>query len=354
MTCPGARLTVLLLAVVLSCGDAPEGPVIDVWHGYEQRVGHLGDAQDDFNLMGSVSGDVASLTCSVNGGDSRPLTIAEGDFGFRRLAAAGHFNADIPIHDLRDGGNSVLLTATGTDGQSATASVSVERAAGASPVPYRIDWAETDSPQDAGQYVDGRWLPTAAGPRTQHPGYDRIFLIGERTWQDYTATAEVTIHRIACETSPISGGNGVGIIARFAGHAVGGHREFPDAQPKWGYQPFGAIGWLRWKKDQPDKPPQKQFYRGDNDKRSDHGAFPVTLGVRYMMKLSCRTLPDAASGAGVTRYSFKIWTAGDPEPAEWDWEVTQTSEHALRRGGVALLAHHIDATFGNVSVEPIR
>jgi hypothetical protein len=27
---------------------------IEIWHGEHQRVGHLGDAQDDFNLLGRV------------------------------------------------------------------------------------------------------------------------------------------------------------------------------------------------------------------------------------------------------------------------------------------------------------
>ena len=42
-----------------------------------------------------------------------------------------------------------------------------------------------------------------------------------------------------------------------------------------------------------------------------------------------------------------------PEPDGWAWTVTQASPHALRRGGLVLLAHHVDATFGDVRVVPL-
>jgi len=33
--------------------------------------------------------------------------------------------------------------------------------------------------------------------------------------------------------------------------------------------------------------------------------------------------------------------------------LDQKSLHALRRGGIALLAHHVDVTFGEVTVIPL-
>ena len=68
------------------------------------------------------------------------------------------------------------------------------------------------------------------------------------------------------------------------------------------------------------------------------------------MKFACQTLPEATKGIGVTRYRFKIWPVDTREPATWDWEVTQASRYALRWGGALLLAHHVDATFGNVVI----
>ena len=342
-----------LLCALCSCSGPEGGPVIEVWHGSAQKVGHLGSAQDDFNLMGSVHGPaaIASLTYSLNGGAPAPLTTGEGPFGFRRLAGPGFFNADIAISRLRPGRNIVVLSATDSEGGSSTETVTVSLRTGSYPLPVFIDWEIVTDPQEAGQYVDGRWGLEAGGLRTLHMGYDRVFLIGEKHWQDYEVSVPVTINEVSAVTAPRSGGNGVGIILRFAGHVVGGHRDFPEAQPKWGYQPFGAIAWLRWEKDKPREAPRKQFYRGDNDKRIHHERYPVVTGRTYRMKAACQTLPDDPGGFGVTKYSFKIWMDGEPEPAAWDWEETQVSEHALRRGGVALLAHHVDATFGNVSIE---
>ena len=68
--------------------------------------------------------------------------------------------------------------------------------------------------------------------------------------------------------------------------------------------------------------------------------------------MRCMTLPDDGT-EGVTRYSFKLWKESEIEPTRWNWEVDQKSQHALRKGGVVLLAHHVDATFGDVHIIPI-
>jgi hypothetical protein len=144
--------------------------------------------------------------------------------------------------------------------------------------------------------------------------------------------------------------------------------------PKWGYQPFGGIGWLRWV-DGPANQPKMQFYRGDKDTEINHGSPPaapaptgpdefgalqhsldfgpanVVPGGTYWMRMRCETQPDTAEGEGVTLYSWKIWDDGETEPVDWSWTpFPQISAEALRRGGVALLAHHVDATFGDVVI----
>ena len=204
--------------------------------------------------------------------------------------------------------------------------------------------------QDAGQVVDGKWGIENGRLRTLQTGYDRVFLIGERTWQDYEVRSSFVINSVSRETTPLSGGNGVGFIFRFCGHVVGGPRKFPAAQPKWGYQPFGAIGWLRWDEGKPSLPPMRQFYPGDNDLGLDLGRFPAKPGRVYSVLMACETQPDDAQGRGVTRYSFKIWDAERPEPTEWAWQQVQASETALRRGGLALVAHHADVSFGDLDI----
>jgi hypothetical protein len=327
-----------------------ENPLqINIWHGLQQKVGHLGHAQDDFNLMGNVIGheNLASLTYSLNGTAPVELTIGRGKFGdTRRLAAPGDFNADIAISKLRDGRNAILVNAIDSLGGKTSVTVYVDKFRGAYPLPVHIKWNKVSNPQDVGQYIDGLWALEKEGLRTVRTGYDRVFLIGDTTWMDYEVTVPFIFHRADPETGPVSGGNGIGILMRFTGHAVGGHRNFPAAQPKWGYQPFGAIGLLRWK-DGPNRDPSIQFFRGDNDQTLNFGTMSLVPGHHYQMKMRCVTLPDDGD-EGVTRYSFKIWRAQETEPAQWNLEVDQKSKHALRKGGVVLLAHHVDATFGNV------
>lgn len=328
---------------------------INVWHGLSQKVGHLGYAQSDFNLVGSVSGfeDLAALTYSLNGAAPVELNIGRGKFGDEhRLAAPGDFNADIPVSLLRDGRNTIVVYAEGAKDQKTSVTAYVEKRKGTYPLPMHIDWDKVRDPQDVGQFVDGKWAIENGGLRTLRTGYDRVFLIGDTTWQDYEVTVPFTVHRVDSQTGPVSGGNGLGILMRFTGHVNGGPRNFPTGQPKWGYQPFGCLAFLRWKKNEPDGDPYKQFYRGDKDHTQNYGTMPIIPGKVYQMKMRCVTLPDEGR-EGVTRYSWKIWRNGENEQSGWDWVVEQKSEHALRKGGVVLLAHHVDVTFGDVRVEEI-
>ena len=351
----GALVALGLVALIEISGQpSPAGAAnarIQIWHGTEQKVGHLGDSQDDFNLIGHIEepDKLLSLQYALNDGVPVELNFR----GYRRLAADGHFNADIPISALAPGPNTVELEGRFTDGVVARQVMNLARLSGSSPLPLHIDWSKVADPQDIGQYVDGQWRLGEHGLGPAHVGYDLLFLLGDRTWQDYQITALVTVHHVAPDTGPFSGGNGLGVVMRFAGHVVGGPRKFPVAQPKWGYQPFGAIAWLRWQRGAPDRPAARQFMRGDVNETTDYGTLWLRTGETYRLKALCQTLPDDADGRGVTRYAFKFWHAAAPEPSSWDWEHVQVSEHALRRGGVALLAHHVDASFGDISVVPL-
>jgi hypothetical protein len=323
---------------------------IEIWHGAQQKVGHLGNGQADFNLMGRVEDPQKLLALQYTLNDSIPVEL---NFrAYRRLAMDGHFNADIPIAALAPGRNTIEVQGRYADGM-ARQTVTLERLFGASALPVHIDWSGISDPQDVGQYVDGHWRTGEDGLRPAHLGYDRLFLIGDETWQDYEITAIVKIHEVTEETGPLSGGNGLGVVLRFTGHLIGGPRRFPIAQPKWGYQPFGAIAWLRWKRGDPDGAAFHQFHPGDSKETVKYGEVEVRLGEAYVLKALCQTLPDDEQGRGVTRYAFKFWPAAAAEPQAWDWEHVQASRDALRRGGVALVAHHVDASFGDISIVPL-
>jgi len=344
-------LQFVAICLFLALGSAQaEDPSIHFWYGDRQSVGHLGQAQNDFNLLGHIENwrEVDRLSWSLNGRSSTPLQFRS----FRRLVEEGDFNADIPTSWMKPGDNKVTVAALLKDGRQIAESVTVIKSEGDAPLPTAIAWDSVEDLQEVGQAVDGKWWIEENGLRTGQIGYDRLFLIGNVSWQDYDVRTTITIHEVPKETSPLSGGNGLGVIWRFAGHVVGGFRDFPSAQPKWGYQPFGAIGWLRWPKAK-DGPPFLQFYPGSSDRATDYGRFPYSLETDYALRLRCETLEDADDGSGVTRYSFKIWLNEEEEPVGWTWIHLQSDQHALRRGGPALVAHHVDATFGNIEVSPI-
>lgn len=316
---------------------------IEIWHGARQRVGHLGKAQADFNLMGHIENPdaIGNLSYRVNGGEVIALSIGRAPNGFgdgRRLARSGHFNADIPIAKLRDGDNHIDVVAANNSGEETTARVVVEKCAGSHPLPCTIRWSTVANPQDVGQYIDGHWATGPHGLRTQHTGYERIFLLGSDTWDDYQITVPVTIHAVDPLLGPNSGDNGLGLILRFAGHATE-----PATQPQWRYRPFGALAGLRWK-DGPDMPPQKQFYRGDSGERKNFGECAVVEGKTYVFRAACKRI-----GPGASTYCCTVWPADEDEPSAWDWQVEQQDERALH-GGVALLAHHVNASFGDIEI----
>lgn len=340
---------VMLPWATLSGAPAVSEPAatIDVWYGERQRIGHLGTAQEDFNLLGHIDAwrELDSLDWSLNERAPIPLNFR----AYRRLAAEGDFNADIPLGRLRIGDNSLKLTARWRDGRTASRTVTIIREQGSTPLPRSIRWAAVSNPQDVGQIVDGLWRVTPDGLRTSITGYDRIFLIGESNWRDYDVRTSIQVHR----EPDLSLGPGVGLIARFTGHVVGGPKHFPSGQPKWGYQPFGTIAWIRWSKQTSPSSPQAQYFPGSEGRPTDLKPVPFMVATRYDLRVTCKTLPDDAEGRGVTHYGFKIWPADSSEPETWTWERTQTSATALRSGGVALLAHNIDVTFGDVTVLPV-
>jgi hypothetical protein len=47
-----------------------------------------------------------------------------------------------------------------------------------------------------------------------------------------------------------------------------------------------------------------------------------------------------------------VWAATQPEPAGWQRVITEDATD-LPSGSLLLLAHHVDATFGNVTVSPV-
>ena len=116
----------------------------------------------------------------------------------------------------------------------------------------------------------------------------------------------------------------------------------------WAYRPFGTVAWLSWK-DGPDMPPQRQFYRADGAERRNFGEFPIIEGKTYM----CLKRTVGVQKVRSSIYRCAICKAGENAPEAWDWQVRLSDGRAPSHGGIALVAHHVNASFGDVEIRPL-
>ena len=123
-------------------------------------------------VRSSTTIEIASLTYSVNG--ENPTTMAVGSTACevgvsctRRLATDGAFNADMPSSRLVAGLNTVTLRAVDTDFNVSTIDVPVEWTPGAvAPFPQTVDWTVGRVLlDDVAQVIDGRVEPVARRSR---------------------------------------------------------------------------------------------------------------------------------------------------------------------------------------------
>jgi regulation of enolase protein 1 (concanavalin A-like superfamily) len=331
----------LSAAFVLANTDLP---VIDVWYGDQQRYGHVGLPQPWFNILGNVSDPdgVSSLSYTLNGGAARALSIGSDD---RRLANPGDFNVDLHYQDLLVGSNQVTIIAADSLGNQSQKTVSVIYENGnVWPATYTIDWSSVTSLEDVAQVVDGKWEVQPNGLRILEPDYDRLVAIGDVAWTDYEVTVPITIHGVDDEgfRSGASGGAGLGMLLRWNGHT-----DFPivNWQPKTGWLPYGAIGWYWWT----DINTARLRIDGNNSTILDQSASttPPAIGGEYIFKMRVETAPGVGGF-----YQLKVWPSNQPEPAAWDLSGQEELTDP-QSGSILLLAHHIDATFGDVTITPL-
>jgi len=107
---------------------------------------------------------------------------------------------------------------------------------------------------------------------------------------------------------------------------------------------MGALGWFSWS----DQTHGSVRMVGNEGTYIAITPYPLLQdGVRYIIKMQVETI---AGQGGL--YSFKMWEDGQPEPVDW----LMTAQELLtdpQNGAFLLLAHHVDATFGNITVIPL-
>ncbi|MBZ2196744.1 fibronectin type III domain-containing protein [Occultella gossypii] len=317
-----------------------DGIAIDVWYGPDQVFGAPARTQPRVNIVGSVSdpASVTSLTYRVNGGAARNLSIGPDN---RRLSAPGDFNVDIPYADLSAGANGVTITALGSDGSSVTETVNVTVQTASSTLPYATDWSAGESLQAQAQSVDGLWEAGNGSVSTVQVGYDRILAVGDATWTDYEVTVPMTLHGFGPGAGQyLSGAAMIGVGLRWQGHT-----QLQGEQPGYGWYPAGAYSWYRFY----DEGPRWELFGNNNSpvNRGPRNAVDFSPGDTFVMRVRVESLP---TGGAV--YSMRMWEQGTVEPTTWF--ATITDDDTVANGSVVLIAHHVDATFGNVTVTPLE
>jgi hypothetical protein len=191
--------------------------------------------------------------------------------------------------------------------------------------------------------VDGLWTWEGDSIRPVVMGYDRLVAIGDMdaSWDDYEVIVPITIHAIdLAGYSPTSGSPGVGILMRWDGHY-----DWGGWQPTIGWYPMGALGWYRWRKDTLGDRLMMIVGEDGRPPTEDTSGRKLSYHVSYLFKMRVETI----SGQG--DYGLKVWEEGQPEPSAWDL-TAQGELSDPQYGSLLLVAHHVDASFGDVVVIP--
>jgi uncharacterized repeat protein (TIGR02543 family) len=175
-------------------------------------------------------------------------------------------------------------------------------------------------------------------------GYDRLVAIGdmdESSWHDYEIRVPVTIHGIdpAGYEAP-SYGPGVGILMRWDGHY-----DLGGSQPSLGWYPLGALGWYTWRNDPLGDRLMMIGNYGDRIAEDTSGR-KLAFDVPYIFKMHVETIPGQGG-----LYALKVWEEGQSEPSAWDL-VAQEGLSDPQNGSLLLVAHYVDASFGDVTITP--
>jgi regulation of enolase protein 1 (concanavalin A-like superfamily) len=312
--------------------------LIKVWYGNQQVYGETGIPQSWVNIHGNVTipEKIYSLSMSLNGVFQNYLTFGPGQNP--RLARPGDFNAELAYGDLTPGSNAVTLTATLLDGKVYEKAITLDYVTNsAPPESVSIDWSSVSEIGDVAQIVDGNWAIAGGGVRILEPHYDRLIAIGDISWTDYEVTVPVTVHGTAA--APSGYVPAVGLVVRWQGHY-----DWDGSQPRVGWNPLGAIGWLTW---DPQSGSTSLQLLEDNATSGVGRARPFAVGLTYMLKMRVETVAGQPAGL----YHLKVWEQGQSEPVQWD--LTHQAQSGLAAGSLLLLAHYADVTFGNVTVVPL-
>ncbi len=315
---------------------------MDVWYGTHQKFGHLGMPQKFINVLARVTRaeTIVSATATVNDIITLDLTIGPDR---RRLNSPGDLNAEINPQYLRDGVNTLTLRAQDVTGDVVEKQVYLEYCAQQTgTLPCAIEWNRASNLQEVAQVVDGKWAIENDTVRCVEPGYDRLIAIGDVAWRDYQVAVPITFHRF----DPVglrfpSVGQWAGLVLRWQGHA-----DWSADQPWRGWYPLGAIIHYGFRK-KTQRSELRMFGNNGFAIADDRNGTELALGKRYWFQARVESLANKPS-----RYTLKVWPDGMDESHACSM-IGVGSPDELKHGSLVLAAHHTDASFGTIRVNPI-
>ena len=339
----------LLIALsVFSCVEKPS-IVIDIWYGDQQQFGKIGIAQKWINILGNVSSNSGIKNCSYSLNDADTVMMTLGS-DLHRLAAPGDFNIDLNIDECREGVNKLQISALDSAGNFKVNEITFSVYKNNQwPLPYSIRWDEVENIQEVAQVVDGHWIINENGLHNLDVYYDRVVAIGDSSWHNYEVSTTVTFHGFTppAPGPPTYSVTHAAISSRFPGHSEDGLQPFRQWYPLGATSEFRLTAGLdscRWRIFDGPKPASKKFYV--EQEVSEYRS--IELERTYGMKHRVETV-----GENTTKYSVKLWSIDQEEPADWDFYGIEEEEN-LPSGCALLIAHHTSVTFGDVYVIPIR
>jgi len=211
------------------------------------------------------------------------------------------------------------------------------------PQSYTTSWSSNASIAAQAQITDGEWRYENGGVRPLTTGFDRLLVLGDAGWRDYDVRVPFTLH-----SSDQSKDNaGVGVALGWQGHTAWG-------QPRVGHPTGGLCMYARGQMEPAPFKLQIGYSPGPTDDTLVAVQDPpqaLAVGVAHVMRFRQERV-----AAGTTRYSCKVWRDDAAEPAGWtlvadipDWPG-ESDQHP---GSSVLVAHNVDATFGNVTITPL-
>lgn len=292
----------------------------------------IGGSQLVFNVVGRVHQPhrTAALAYSLNGGPERPVYFQRKHSRWGRLERTGDFNIDTITQDQLRRHNTLTLKLIDRTRRETQHTIRFDHELFASPERrFRLDLQNTDSPEQAGQIIDGCWRiekdehgVRCLRVRAENAGYDRLITFGSHDW---TTGYEVTARLCVTEWTNLRYQN-VGLLFKWNPHARGDGRHLPR---EWstGLAYYAAMcPGLRLRfgvNVHLDKAGRKRgchvlAERPYSAWRRLVGFVKneaLRLGKRPITQLRTRVMYQFRLHVHPERYALTVWPADEPEPA---------------------------------------